>query len=246
MPSLRKLNQKGIGALQQFLSEIVLDPDKSVPVALLDNADTSDSVSVSIVVEPKSLASRMEAAEYLAGLFAQSEKIALDPGVWAWLSLFYFDQLCPKRKDGTRKPGEIARWIPSGHAWRYYRHLLAGPYLIYRAFRDDPKRAAVVLCGPLDTPGDFVEQLASRQDFVQNRAVIEAATKLYLNLKTGKPRRGTADTKHRPGTLRRFIDIINQLDPTWDLYAMTADQLLAKLPQEFNPYKVSVGTEATP
>jgi len=246
MPSLRKLNEKGIDALQHFLSEVISDPDKAAPIGFLTDAATSESIPVSITVEPKDFASRMEAAEYLAGAFATSEKIALDPGVWAWLSLFYFEQLCPKRKDGTRKPGEIARWIPSGHAWRYYRHLLAGPYLIYRAFRDDPKRAAVVLCGPLDTPGDFVEQLASRQDFVQNRSVIEAATKLYLNLDTGKPKRGAADTKHRPGTLRRFVDIINQLDPTWDLYAMTADQLLAKLPQEFDAYKAGTGAAATP
>src|ERR1700724_3655893 len=33
MPSLRKLNQKGINALQQFLSEIVSDATKAAPVA---------------------------------------------------------------------------------------------------------------------------------------------------------------------------------------------------------------------
>ena len=79
----------------------------------------------------------MEAAEYLYVLFSQDGASGLDriPEVWAWLSAFYFEQLCPARKDGTRRPGEEARWIPIGTAFRYYRHLLAGPYLIYKSFR---------------------------------------------------------------------------------------------------------------
>jgi hypothetical protein len=159
-----------------------------------------------------------------------------DPGVWTWLSCFFFDQLCPKRSDGTRRPGEEARWIPSGHAFRYYRHLLGGPYLIYRAFRDNPDRAKIVLCGAVDSPGDFVEQLASRQDFVQNKAVIDAATALYLSPESGKPKRGASPTQRKPGTLRRFVDVVNQFDPVWDLYSIGTVELINKLPAEFAAY----------
>jgi hypothetical protein len=75
-----------------------------------------------------------------------------------------------KQIGGHRKPGERARHIPDATNFlRYYRHLLAGPWRTYRTHRDDPGRARVVLCQPLHTPGDLVEQLASRQELVTNR-----------------------------------------------------------------------------
>lgn len=235
---LRKLNDNGVAVLLQHLATLESAPDTALPAGLLTENATSEALSVQIEVEPKAFPSRMAAAEYIFGILGVPEAVGLDrqPKVWAWLAAFYVDQLCPKRKDGTRRPGEQARWIPSGHAFRYYRHLLAGPYLIYRAFRDQPERARIVLCGSVDAPGDFVEQLASRQDFVQNKAVIGAATTLYINETTGKPKRGAAPTQRKAGTLRRFVDVINQLDPTWDLYSIGVDELIHKLPGEFNVY----------
>jgi hypothetical protein len=41
----------------------------------------------------------------------------------------------------------------------------------------------------------------------------------------------------RPGTVFRFIDILDQLDVTWDLYSMTTDMLLGCLPAEFDRFK---------
>jgi hypothetical protein len=235
MAYLRKLNTQGVEKMQAFLAELELNSGTPVPTDILSDIMTSEELPVTLNVEQRRFGSRMAAAEYLHGILSSPGSAGLDrdPGVWAWLSLFYFDELCPKRKDGSRKLREVARLIVSGHAFRYYRHLLAGPYLIFKAFRDDPEKAKIVLAGPLDTISDFIEQLASRQDFVQNKAVIGAATALYFDERTGKPKRGAADTKHSPGTLRRFVDIINQFEPTWDLYSMSAEQLVAKLPQEF-------------
>jgi hypothetical protein len=235
MALLRKLNENGVEKLRVFLAEVKLKPTTPVPTDILTDLSTSLELATAINVESKRFGSRMAAAEYLHGLFSQAGASGLDrdPGVWAWLAMFYFDELCPLRKDGGRNPREIARWVPSGHAFRYYRHLLAGPYLIFKAFRDDPNKARIVLTGPLDTISDYTGQLAARQEFVQNKAVMEAATLLYFDKKTGKPKRGAAPTTHTPGTLRRFVDLINQLDPTWDLYSMNAQQLLAKLPAEF-------------
>ena len=239
MPRLRKLSTSGIKLFSDYLSDLATDPQKPTPVQLLNDATASMDLAVAIEVQQLQFPSRMEAASYLHDLFSSAELTGLDrdQGIWSWLALFYFDQLCPIAKDGKRKLREAVRYIPSGHAFRYYRHLLAGPYLIYKAYRDNPTRAAIVLYGSLETITDFTEQLASRQDIVQNKAAIEAATALYLNPKSGKPKRGAQDTRHKPGTLRRFIDIINQLDPTWDLYSMTATQLGAKLPPEFDVFR---------
>src|SRR5262249_11852361 len=155
-----------------------------------------------------------------------------DTGLWAWLALFYFEQLCPKTAHGQRKPGELARWIPEVTNYqRYYRHLLAGPYRIYRAHRDNPQRAMALLCNPLDRPGDIVEQLASRQEIVTNRAIVESATRLYMDAATARPRRGAGGKG--AGSARRLADVLNQFDITWDFYAMDSVNLLSLLPKEF-------------
>jgi len=238
MAELRKLTDNGIAEMRKFLSAVAGDPDLTLPDGFLTSPPTSEGLPVKINVTPQSFGSRLEAGKYLYGLFSAPEASGLDrdPAIWAWLSCFFFDQLCPKRKDGTRNPRAEARWIPSGHAFRYYRHLLGGPYLIYKAFRDEPDRAQIVLCGAVDSPGDFVEQLASRQDFVQNKAVIDAATSLYLSPESGKPKRGASPTQRKPGTLRRFVDVINQFDPVWDLYSIGTVELISKLPAEFATY----------
>jgi len=236
MAQLRKLNEYGMNELRQFLATVAEFPDTPLPTGLLTSEETSESLPITLEIEAKTFASRMEAAQYLYGVFSAGAS-GLDriPEVWSWLSCFFFDQLCPK-KNGVRKPGEEARWIPSGHAFRYYRHLLAGPYLIYKSFRDEPSCAGIVLCGAVDTPGDFVGQLAARQDFVQNKAVMGAATTLYLNSESGKPKRGASPTERKPGTLRRFVDVVNQLDLTWDLHSMATGELVKKLPGEFAVY----------
>jgi hypothetical protein len=239
MADLRRLNEQGVEKFAEFLGGISVNGGLSVPTHMLTDPAFSQELSTHITIERRTFASRMDAGEYLYNLFSKTDLTGLDrdPGVWAWLSLFYFDQLCPKQKDGSRRPGELARWIPSGHAFRYYRHLLCGPYLIYRSYRDAPEKARIILCGPVDRPGDFVEQLASRQDLVQNKSVIEAATLLYYDIEKGRPKRGSQSTQHKPGTLRRFVDLVMQLDKTWDLFSMTGPELLTKLPREFDPYR---------
>ena len=104
-----------------------------------------------------------------------------------------------------------------------------------RTHRDTPERALAVLCQPLHKPGDIVEQLASRQELVTNRAFIAAATRLYVDSTTQQPRSGSGGKSR--GAPRRLADFCNQLDVTWDLYAMEADELIDKLPKEFDRFR---------
>lgn len=240
MTPVRRLNDLGIQRFSEFLDSLKTDAPQGPPVDILADPQTSEDLGCQIYIEKKSFASRFEAAEYLYKNLDTSglKGIERDRGLWAWLSLFYFDQLCPADEGGRRKPGELARWLPDVTNYkRYYRHLLAGPYLIYRAHRDQPKRALALLCQPLHSPGDIVEQLASRQEIVTNKAIVECATKLYVDPKTGKPKTGAGGKG--AGSARRLADVLNQLDLTWDLYAMSADQLLKLLPPEFDRFRQS-------
>ncbi len=235
---LRRLNERGMREFEAFLDSLTTDHPLSVPEWLLNDPNMSESLPVDIEVDKKVFGSRFKLAEYLNDILPKTglRELEKDKGLWAWLSLFFFDEVCPDRGSGRRKPGDRARWIPATTDYRkYYRHLLAGPYRIYRAHRDNPERALAVLYGPLDRPGDIVEQLASRQEIVTNKAVIETATNLYMDRSADRPKRGAAGKG--AGSARRFVEILNQFDVTWDLSVMESPDLLDKLPGEFDRFR---------
>jgi hypothetical protein len=248
MPAIRSLNNEGQQALREFLADLRHDSAAAPPLSVLTDPATSDPVPYDITVEPRSFASRLEAGEYLYEMFRAAGALAVDrdKGIWAWLALFYFDSLCPEVR-GRRSPGEDARWILDLRPRRYFRHLLAAPYAIYRAYALHPHDAMILLCQPLHRPGNYVAELTSRKELLTSHAVIGAATRLYYDPKTGKPRR-KGQSRTAPGNLARFVQIVSQLDVTWDLYSLTADALLWRLPQtEFGlAYRTASATAGAP
>ena len=235
---VRRLSESGIEAFRIFLESLASGDSSLIPSELLVDDEQASLIQPVVEIEARSFPNRFEAAKYLDEKFSSPsfQGVEGDKGVWTWLSLFYFDQLCAKGRDGKLKPGEIARWIPDNDNFRkYYRHLLRGPLSIYRAHKDDPHRALALLCGPLHEPGDVVEQLAARQELVTNRAVMEAATNLYVVPATKKLKRGAAG--RGGGSARRLADVFNQLDVTWDLYGMSADSVIRLLPREFDRFR---------
>ncbi|MEO6034311.1 MAG: hypothetical protein ABIQ35_03565 [Verrucomicrobiota bacterium] len=231
-----RLNESGIATFAGWLETVKQGGSVQSPMTMLANLETIEKLGVEVEVAPRSFANRFEAAEYLFNCFTSAglEDVESDCGLWAWLSLFYFDAVCPAGKSGARKPGARARHISEpGNFQRYYRHLLAGPYRIYRAHRDDPANAMALLCQPLDTPGEVVEQLASRQELVTNKAVIGLATRRYVDT-SGKKKRGVEGKGY--GSLRRLSTVLDQFDLTWDLYAATPGELAAVMPREFSKF----------
>jgi hypothetical protein len=238
MPLVRRLNGAGIARLTEFLDSLRTNAPQGVPTAILTYSETSEPIGVNVEIELQTFGTRFMAAQYLNDRFTAGglQDVERDCGLWAWLALFYFDELCPAGAGGRRKPGEQARWVPDVNNYqRYYRHLLAGPYRIYRAHRDDPCRAMALLCGPLDRPGDIVEQLASRQEIVTNRGIMACATRLYIDPASNRPKRGAGSKG--AGSPRRLADVLNQFDVTWDLYSLSAEGLLGLLPGEFDRFR---------
>jgi len=162
-----------------------------------------------------------------------------DRGLWTWLTLFYFDSVCPVDGNGNRDPQDEARLMPllDNHQ-RFYRHLLLGPFLIVRAHRDQPERAIAMLCNPLCKPGEIAEQLASRKELVTNPGVMELASRLYYDKETKSFRRGAGSSVK--GAARRLAALLNQLDLTFYLYGMNADELQALLPREFDRFRLTI------
>jgi hypothetical protein len=246
MPVLRSLNDRGIEAFREFLRRIRAGAEFQESPALLYADDTSRPLARAIRIEPQTFASKFAAATYLAGILAplDSPGLAGDAGLWSWLALFYFDQLSPLGADGRRRPRDDYHYIPPATGssgsdstrssnWTRDRHLLAGPYKLYRMHG---RNARLLLHPPVHQHGRFVYDLGWRHDLITNRGLVEAIDTLYWNPKTNRPKRG-ATMASRPGTLRRFITVAQQLDFNYDLYGMTASEILALLPSEFDAWR---------
>jgi len=79
----------------------------------------------------KQFPTRYSAAEYLDDTLAKTGATDLerDVGLWAWLTLLYFEQICPTNKSGERELRERPAYLPEPQNFqRYYRHLLLGPF----------------------------------------------------------------------------------------------------------------------
>lgn len=235
---LRRFNADGVTAFATYRARLALEPSLPPPTELLEDQALTTALPGDVDVPPCSFANRLEAGTFLDGVI-EAAGISLperDQGLWTWLTLFYFDEVCPADGNGNRNPKDEARLIAQvDNFQRFYRHLLLGPFLIVRAHRDDPNRAIAFLCKPLWEPGEIVEQLASRKELVTNRAVAEAATRLYYDPTSGSFKRGAGSSVK--GAPRRLAALLNQLDITWYLYGLGVEELLQLLPKEFDRFR---------
>ena len=234
---LKRLNTKGIERFSAFLDSLINAEAWDYPSQLLTDPGATEEIDPPIEVEQRSFINHYALGEYLFDRFEDSTltDIELDRGLWAWLALFYFEQLYVPDRHGNLKLGERAHWIPVFTARRYYRHFIAGPYRIFKLHRDDPQRAMIFLHASLGKLSHSYYQLASRQQLVTNKSVVELATEMYMDPQGQKLKRG-AQTHGKPGTIFRLVDVLNQLDTTWDLYSLSKDQIAAMLPQEFDRF----------
>ena len=233
---VRQLNELGISRFEAFLGSLNTPSPSPLPRNLLVDESTSIPFDFDVEVEDQVFANRFEAASYFDGRFGDLDaEIRMNSGLWSWLSLFYFERICPKKHD-RYTPGQHAHWILAAtDPFRYYRHYLAGSWQIFHANRDNPKRAMIFLCNPVQTVGHFYYQLVSRMEYITNKSIVELATELYFDAETGRQKRG-AQTRGKPGTVFRFTSFLNQLDRTWDLYSMSAAELKSRLPSEFDRF----------
>ncbi len=238
MTRLRRLNARGVEQFHLFLRRIREGEEFQASPAILHVDDYSSRVEPAIDIEPMEFENKFAAARYLANVLAPLHGPALqaDVGLWSWLALFYFEQLAPKDAEGRRRPREDYHYIPwVGDGWRRDRHLLAGSYKLFILHGE---RARLLLYPAVHEHGQFVYDLGFRRDLITNRGLIEAIDILYWEAKRDRPKPG-ATTTSRPGNLRRLIAVLQQLDFNYDLYGMTAPEILTLLPPEFDGWKPS-------
>jgi hypothetical protein len=238
---LRKLSDKGVEQFRTYLQQLAEGSTAGAPLQLLTDPDSSRPTQEHVPLEGKRFAARLELARYLdnalGNLHDRPDVIANDVNLWSWLSLFYFDQVCPVDERGRRKPGRDYRHIPEPGYPYGHRHLLLGAYLVYTVCGWGDELSRLPLHTALSVESNFHHEIAGRQNFITNRGIMEAMHILYFDDAHDRPKRGPIMNKKAPGSLNRFINVIQQLDVTYDLYSMSGSEIVSLLPVEFTPWR---------
>lgn len=233
---VRKLTDAGIEQFARYLEALRGGQNGPPPVSLLDDPEFSEPASTVATVENIDFPNRYEMGRYLVGQLANWDPQTLvhDVGVWSWLALFYFDTLCPPDESGARVIRENYSYILSKSYNHQPRHALRTTYLFVKRYGDSVR---FMFSKKPQERGELVEQLSAYQYLFGCRGVIEAAGKLYDDPNRGGYRRGAAG--RGPGSVRRLVSVLRQLDLTHDLYALNGHEIVNMLPHEFDRFRPS-------
>ncbi|MCU0560568.1 MAG: hypothetical protein MUD16_10305 [Desulfobacterales bacterium] len=234
---LRKFTDKGLERFRAYLHELGGGAASEPPQGLLADPECAKPVGGRVQLERTAFDSRLALARYLdrtlEDLPERPDALAGDVHLWSWMSLFYFDQVCPANDKGRRRPGRDYRHIPEPGYPHGHRHLLMGAYLVYTVYEWGEELSKLLLHSVLSVENHFHHEIATRQSFITNRGVMEALHLLYFDDARNRPKRGPIMNRRAPGSLYRFIDVVQQLDVTYDLYSMSGHEIVGLLPAEF-------------
>lgn len=231
---LRRLNDDGVKAFSGYIQELRSGIYAPVPKGLLTDERFSGSVPWSVELEESEFGNRYELGEYLTGQMRECDlrQISHDVGLWSWLALMYFDQLCPADATGARRPKETYSYILSRDYNHHPRHSIRTTCMFVARYG---RNVTFMFSKGLHERGEIVEQLAARQDFLSCEGIIGAARLLYDDPSRGTFKKGAAGKGG--GSVRRFVNVLQQFDVTYDLVSLTAGELIGMLPKEFDRFR---------
>ncbi|MCY1016191.1 hypothetical protein [Pyxidicoccus sp. MSG2] len=262
--TLRAFTEEGVRRFEDYILELRKGTQIPFPDEMLEGPFTIP-ISASIKVARGELPDdKYEAAQYLHTLLKPLSPAKMKEhsrGIWTWLAAFYFDSIRPAKAKAP--PSAPYHYIYEQGWARRYRHLLAFPHELYSLYGVDqgsgPENVRLFLNGSVRVLGGVIEQLASRQEVVTSRPVVQALTELYWDAdrkapkigittddrdrsKRRKIKRQTRTRKSKPrlpgaGGIVRFVKVFWQLHLTYDFYSLDAVQILELLPPEFDHYR---------
>lgn len=241
---IRRLNAQGIEWFRDYLGELRNGSKSPPPEHLLTEDVASEAVAPYAELDTSALdGSKLRLALTVESALQPLERVAgldRDVGLWSWLALALFDEICPARSDGARRPSSSYQYILSDDYRHYHRHLVRSPWLVRHLHGE---HGLVTLVGPASQHGEAAEQLLSRTPVVTNKPLFAALSRLYVEKHGGQVRHRRGAAGRNGGSFRRVGKIIRQFDLTYDLHAMQPDEILNLLPREFDKFKKKLGEQ---
>jgi hypothetical protein len=167
---------------------------------------------------------------------ASANKIIPMNGVWAWLSLFFYESTFPQ-KNGRWFTGERSRHLVQTIQGRRqdqsHRHLVKSA--VTNVLRFD--RYAAVLMGDASGQSKIEEQVMSRRvdpPLAHHKEFVKALHALYWDVDNDDLKSGARSDG--PGSVMHMIDLLTQFDMTYDISSLGADDFLRLLPSDFDKF----------
>ncbi|EIF51372.1 hypothetical protein [Sulfurovum sp. AR] len=245
---LKKMTDLGLKQFTKYLSELRAGKNSEYPKFILEDDEYSEPYgSEAIEVVEKKFETKLEMLQEIDNILKNPNRkdVDSDTHLWAWLSLFYFESIVKKDKNGNiALESTNISYIPEITIWnRYYKHKILGPYLIYKMHQDHLEDTYPLLKTRPDQMGEFMGNVMGRQSMVSNKTIIKLLKKLYWDeknesLKKGASSRiGKSGSSAGSGSISRLGVYLKQLDMTYDLHSIPLEKLLELLPKEYNKFK---------
>lgn len=242
---LRILNDKGIRLFADYIAD---GASGDAPMHLLKNPETSKPFSPEhITVGTGEFPDRFQFGIYLRTLFNRIDPVIIsgDRNLWTSFALIWFDRICPRKVDGSRKPSKEYYYILSNDYRHYYRHLIRTPWFMVHQHNENARLLLIPPREhkhPLSVHGEIMEQIGGRQRLLGSKSLMDAINKLYFDTKVGRPRRGLAG--RGGGSANRLGIVLRQLELTYDPDQMPDGEFLRILPREFDKWKHQAGIQS--
>ena len=240
------LTTDGIRGARAYLAQLRNGELPPFPNTLLTAAQYAQPVASAIYVEQRPFASRRDAGAYLADRLAPLgiASIANNAPLWSWLGMFYFHQVVQLDDQGVPRLGrnpDVAYVIDPDEIGRGARRHFAHRLLIsWEIYTQHGENAWYLLDEPVNSMRQLADRLSGAPEIFRAVGIVDLAHRLYADRPTGRLKPGVlagGQNQRPPGGIVRLLDVLNQLYMTYDIYGMTAEQLLPLLPPEFNRWQ---------
>lgn len=230
---LRRFNTEGIEEFRTFLQRCRDHTVSEMPSSLLEQDAVTEVVVPGIEIAPQHFDTKGEAAHYLKTVLSplDSEEVIRDAGLWTWLATFFFDSVCVQRDGGWLVYNDYRYIYEPKSSRNYYRHLTFISWHVLGIARGYHR---LILQSRLSTYDVVTVDVMKRLFLTRIPCMFEVLDRLYWDDKRGRPRAGITGSKVKGGDISHRLPLrIRQLERTYDLMSLNADQLIELLGEEF-------------
>ena len=225
---LRELNETGRENFRSFVRALRAGEEPLMLVSsILEDEDQTDTTSLNAELSLEKFATRYDMGVHLVDLLSNSELSDLSgrDGLWDWIAMAWFDQLA-----GSKVDDEVNYILSEKHT-RRYRHAVYFTWWLVNKYGAD---ARFLLSNPPHKRGEVAEQILSVQYLPNCPSFIKTASALYWDADRQSLKRGSGGKG--PGSPRRFMAWIAQIEVNYDLFEMSHHALAGMLPAEFEKF----------
>ncbi len=231
---LRRFNEAGIKVFREQLALLRANPSKEIPFELLEHRELTEVIRPEVQISEEHFQTKGEAARYLSTVLGKlrAGEVAGDAGLWTWLTLFFFESVCPIVHDQRTVKNDYHYIFEPRNMRHFYRHLL---FVSWHILQLAPAHNRLFLRTRLSVLDHMTTDGVKRLFMTRLPCIFEALDRLYWDEQRNRSRKGVTGSRPTPGNLSHRLPMrIRQLEKTYDLMSLNADQLLELLGDEFS------------